>query len=64
MPFTMPDNDPTVAVNIAPEVQVPPVVVLLNVVDEPAQTVALPVMGDNNGLTVIVLETVHPMPTV
>ena len=66
-PLTIP-VEPTVATDVVPLVQVPPVVVLLSVVVEPAHTLIVPVIADTvgNGLTVIVAITdvTQPKPLV
>ena len=59
-PETMPEVGATVAIPVDPEVHVPPVVELLNVVVAPAQTADVPFITPpfGNGLTVIVLVAV------
>ena len=54
MPMTIPD-DPIAAIHDAPEVQVPPPVLLERVVVALAQTFVVPVIAAGNGLTVMVL---------
>lgn len=43
--------------------QVPPLVVVLNIVDEPAQTAAVPVIAAGDGITVIPVVTMQPVPS-
>ncbi len=62
MPVTMPVNDPIAAV-AAPVLHVPPIVPLLRVVIEPAQTLARPVIAAGSGFTVTTLATTHPAPS-
>ena len=54
VPVTMPELVPTVAIPVAPEVHVPPVVASLKVVVDPAHIVNVPVIDDGNGLTVTI----------
>ncbi len=43
--------------------QVPPLVVVLNIVDEPAQTAPIPVIAAGDGITVITFVTMQPVPS-
>jgi hypothetical protein len=56
---TTPDAEPIVATPVAD--QVPPVVLLLSVPDNPAQMLNVPKMALGNGLTVMVVFTLHPV---
>jgi hypothetical protein len=51
---------PTVAVVVELELQVPPALTSVNGVEEPAQTVIVPVIADGNGFTVSVTILKHP----
>ena len=51
-PVTVPDDVPTVATPVDPEVHVPPDVTSLSVVEAPIHTVAVPVIEAGNALTV------------
>ena len=55
-PDTIPDDEPTVAMPVAPEVQIPPDVASLSVDVNPAQTAAAPVMAAVAALMVTVAE--------
>jgi hypothetical protein len=57
----MPLPDPTVAIAVEPEVQVPPVEISLSVVVSPAQTTDVPVMDAGAGFTVTTLVAVQPV---
>ena len=50
----MPEEGITVATGVFAEAHVPPVVVLVNVVVAPVQTVAVPVIMAGNGFTVTI----------
>ncbi len=67
-PETMPDEEPTVATDVVPLVQVPPEVVFDNVVVEPAQTFIAPVIAASVGraftVTTAVTDEVQPKPLV
>lgn len=60
-PVAVPDEDPIVATPVVPEVQVPPPVELLNVVVNPAHTVAVPVIDAGSAFTVNGVEFKHPV---
>ena len=60
-PMTLPDSEPAVAMAVAPELHIPPVVLLLKTVAEPAHTVVIPVMAAGNPLTVTVLTDIQPV---
>ena len=64
MPFTMPLDEPILAMVGSLLVQMPPVAVLLNVDEVPAQNVRVPVIDEGNGVivTVRVVVTVQPWP--
>lgn len=51
-PVMIPLADPTVATDVAADVQVPPVTVFVNVVDDPVQTVNVPPIADGVWFTV------------
>lgn len=59
-PVTVPEEDPTVATVVVPDVHVPPVVVELKVVVAPVQMPVVPVMDDGSVITVIVVDLVQP----
>ena len=64
VPLATPDTTPdalTVAKAMLLLLQVPPVVVLLNVVVDPAQTVIVPVIAGGAEMTVIVFATAQPV---
>ena len=63
-PVTTPVEEPTVATLVLPLVHVPPLVISLKVVVNPAQTTAVPVTDDGNGLTVTTIVVIHPVPRV
>jgi len=54
-PVTMPLEEPTVAIDVLPLLQVPPGVVELNVMLRPIQTDPGPVIAAGSGFTVIVV---------
>ena len=60
-PVIIPVDKPAVAIPVLPLLQVPPVVASLNTVAAPTQTVAVPVMGEGNGLTVTVTVVLQPV---
>ena len=62
IPVTRPLLNPTVATEVVVLLQVPPGVASLNAVVAATQIVVAPVIGDS-GLTVIVLETIQPVPS-
>ena len=64
IPFMIPVKEPIVATAVTPLLQVPPVVVLLNVVLELAQTDAAPEIAAGNGLTVTTAVLKQPVGTV
>jgi len=55
IPVTIPVALPTVAVDVELEDQVPPAVASASVVVNPAQTEAVPVIGEGSGLTVTIM---------
>ena len=59
-PVTVPVSEPTLAIAVLLLVQVPPPVVVLSVVDEPAQTDEAPVIGAGPADTVTFLVAVQP----
>jgi hypothetical protein len=59
---TTPDAEPTVAIVVLPELQVPPVVALLNVVVAPEQIVDAPEMLPGTPMTVTVVVGAVPQP--
>jgi hypothetical protein len=61
MPETMPDTEPTVAVLVAPLLQVPPPGLQLSDVEAPAQILYVPVIAPGGGLTVTVVLVVQPL---
>lgn len=61
MPATAPSVAPTVAVVASLLLHVPPVVVLLKVVTEPSQTLAVPVMPAGIAITVTVAVVLQPV---
>ena len=63
-PTTMPDEEPTVAIDGLLLLHVPPVETLLSVIDDPTQTGIEPVMDDGNRLTVTVVVVKQPTPRV
>ncbi len=63
-PEIMPVVAPTVAIAVALLLQVPPVVVLVNVVNAPAHIAREPVMGAGVGLTVTAINTEQPVDSV
>ena len=62
-PVTTPVVAPTVAVDVAPQLQVPPGVISPSVVVAPAHILVAPVIAAGDGLTVIGLVTVQPVPS-
>ena len=60
MPLTTPDDEPTVAIVASLLLHVPPVVISDNVVVDPTQTEAAPVIADGSALTVSDLDVTHP----
>ena len=58
-PVTMPVDEPIVAMPVLPLVHVPPPA-SLSVVVKPAQTTAVPVIEDGNGLTVTTTVAIQP----
>ena len=68
MPGVTPNTAPDVALITATDglllAHVPPVVLLLNVVADPAQTVPDPMMPGGTGFTVTARVLLHPLPTV
>ena len=52
---------PIVATVVAPEVHIPPLLLLLNVADDPMHILDEPVIMDGNPLTVIVFVTKQPV---
>ncbi len=67
-PVTIPEIDPTVATEVLPLVQVPPVVAFDKVVVIPTQVVKVPVIGvETDSLTITILvatELPQPLATV
>ena len=61
-PVTVPDVEPTVATEVLPLVQWPPPVASPKDSEEATQTGNSPDMEAGNGLTVIVVVAVHPVP--
>ena len=61
-PLTIPVVRLTVAVAVVLLLQVPPVVISLNVIIVPAHRLELPVIAAGDGVTVIGLVTVQPVP--
>lgn len=60
-PVTIPEINPTVAIPVAPELQVPPVIASLNVVVVPIQIFVEPLIITGDGLTVIVVVIIQPV---
>ena len=60
-PVITPVEEPMVAIVVTPLVHVPPPVASLRVVVKPAQTVAIPVIDDGNGLTVTITVAKQPV---
>jgi hypothetical protein len=58
-PPTIPVDEPIVAIDVLPLIQVPPLVALLKAVVPPTQTVGVPVMDAGNGLTVTIVVTLQ-----
>ena len=58
--MTIPVDKPTVAIPVLPLVHVPPPA-SLNAVVKPAQTTAVPIMDDGNGLTVATTVDIQPV---
>ena len=58
-PVTTAEADPTVAIEVLEEVQVPPPA-SVNADVKPTQTIVLPVMAEGAGLTVMVVVAVQP----
>ena len=63
-PFTIPVDEPIVAVPVAPEVQEPPAEASVKLVDEPIHTAAVPVIAGGKLLTVTVNVVIQPEPNV
>ena len=63
-PVTTPDAPTTVAIDVAPELHVPPEVVFTKVVVAPAQITGLPVLGITAVPTVITVDEEQPAPVV
>ena len=63
-PVTTPVVEPTVANPVLLLLQVPPPVISLNIVVEPVQTLAVPVMAAGNGLTVMIAVVIQPVASV
>ena len=61
-PFTIPVEEPIVAVPVAPEVQEPPAVPSVRLVEEPIHTAAVPVIAAGRSLTVTVNVVIQPVP--
>lgn len=59
---TIPVVRPIVATVVLPLLHVPPAVASDKVMDEPAHTLADPVIMEDDGLTVTVVNTVQPEP--
>lgn len=59
-PVTIPVNDPTVAKPVLLLVHVPPALVLLKAVVNPAHTLVVPVIDAGGGFTVTVVVAMHP----
>ncbi len=64
IPVTIPEDDPIVATPVLVLVQVPPIVVLLAVIDNPTQTLAGPVIVAGSGFTVTIVVVKHPVGSV
>ena len=62
MPFTTPDEEPMVATDGLPLLQVPPEVASLSMVVMPVQAYANPDIGEGSGLTVMVRTAGVPQP--
>ena len=60
-PVIIPVEEPAVAIPVLPLVHVPPLVASLKVVVKPAQTAAVPVIDDGNGLTVTTTVAIQPV---
>ena len=60
IPLTIPDEEPTVAIEVDPEVHVPPAVGSVRVVEAAGHVVNVPEIPAGNGLTVIDFVTEHP----
>lgn len=67
VPATIPVATPVVLPMVATEalelVHVPPVIPMVNVADEPSQTVVSPVIGGGNGVIVTVRDAEQPVPS-
>ena len=61
-PETIPEVGATVAIPVDPEVHVPPVVELLNVVVAPAQTVAVPVIAPSGDAITVIIFVADALP--
>ncbi len=61
IPVAIPVTGLIVAVPVAPEVHMPPLLLLLKLVVEPAQTIWVPLIADGNGLTVTVFVSIQPV---
>lgn len=60
IPVTTPVDEPTVAIEVVPLLQVPPVVALLKVVEPPTHSSAVPVFAPGAALTVTVTTLRQP----
>jgi hypothetical protein len=63
-PFTTPDEEPTEAVAGVLLLHVPPVVILVSVMDEPRHTLPGPEIAAGNGLMVTMADVLQPVPRV
>ena len=63
MPVATPVALPIVATEVLELVHVPPVIPMVSVADEPAQTVVGPVKGGGNGVIVTVRDAEQPVPS-
>ena len=61
MPATTPDDASTVPTPVIDELHVPPVLLLVRAVVEPAHTLRVPVIADGNELTVTVVVMIQPL---
>ena len=60
IPVTIPVEEPAVAIPVVPLAHVPPPA-SLKVVVNPAQTAAVPLIADGNGLTVTITVAIQPV---
>jgi hypothetical protein len=60
-PVIVPLTTSAAAIAGVPDVHAPPVVALPSVIDEPAQTTAVPVIGAGSAFTVIILVIMQPV---